>query len=57
MAAIAIALLGRALAIVAIGATAAFAYKLYQQRMRFRSLTSKYGIVRFTFQVAISFVS
>lgn len=43
--AITLALAWRALALVAIGATATFAYNLYHQRMRFRSLASKHGLV------------
>jgi hypothetical protein len=48
MAALTIGLLVRALALSALGAIAVFAYNLYQQRMRFRSLTTKYGIVCFS---------
>jgi hypothetical protein len=45
---IALCLAVRGFAILVIGATARFSYKLYHQRMRFRSLASKYGLVRFS---------
>ncbi len=43
---VALALALRGLAILFIGAVARFLYKLYHQRMRFRSLASKYGLVQ-----------
>lgn len=43
---IALGLALKAFAILVIGATARFSYKLYSQRMPFRSLASKYGLVR-----------